>query len=297
MWVCSARTRGAFYKSPHCSRGERSATPLWRPKDCNFMTERGGRPLVPPVRTLKGDRSGIGCSHCTRAWTLHYLLTGSTFFSPPPRSSPLIPRRSPSASLPNADYALGPSSRARSRDHRGTAERAKVERERVSKERPSDAPSWLQSRTARALLREALRKFRIGERGFSLSKCNHYHWSLQFLWFEKSGSICVNSFLLQRNRAHYTFSKITIVPKKERTLVFDNIMDGVNERAFPNIAFPKRSLRTCARNEGITLECMHVAIAQRSAWQVQSPRHSSRRTSTKCASTKRASAKHRGFIV
>lgn len=28
MWVRNARTRGAFYKSPHCSRGERSATPL-----------------------------------------------------------------------------------------------------------------------------------------------------------------------------------------------------------------------------------------------------------------------------
>lgn len=40
----------------------------------------GGRPLVPPVRTLKGDRSGISCPYCTRAWTLHYVLTGSTFF-------------------------------------------------------------------------------------------------------------------------------------------------------------------------------------------------------------------------
>jgi len=41
-----------------------------------------------------------------------------------------------------------------------------------------------------------------------------------------------------------------------------------------NIAFPKRSLRTCARTKTHYVRSMHVAIAQRSARQVQSPRHS-----------------------
>ena len=102
---------------------------------------RGGRRmLVSPVRTLKGDRSSIGCLHCVLRLEL-YVLTGSTFFSPLlahlPRPLVITQRFSSYCRL----RSLESSSRARIRDHRGTAERAKVEQERVSKERPSDAPS------------------------------------------------------------------------------------------------------------------------------------------------------------
>lgn len=71
--ICSARTRGvAFYKSLHCSPRERSATPLWKRKDCNFTMgweiDRRSHRFEP----LTGDRGRATLPvHCVREFELY----------------------------------------------------------------------------------------------------------------------------------------------------------------------------------------------------------------------------------
>lgn len=96
---------------------------------------------VPPVGPLKGTGRASFLVVLYRGLSSLLFSLSSSFFFPSPLDRHFF--CASSFSLPHAthDYAHGPSSRARSQDHSGAAECAKVEQERVSKERPSDALS------------------------------------------------------------------------------------------------------------------------------------------------------------